>query len=64
MQIPDTVKYIVIGFMLFAAVAVDFVSKIMSIGFDLFFISIAVWVAWGMLKANKKEQEQNNGQKQ
>lgn len=53
MQIPNSVKLGAIGFMLFAAVAVDFVSKIMSIGFDLFFITGAIWVAWPML--NKKD---------
>lgn len=53
MEIPDSIKYIAIGLMLFAAVAVDFVSKIMSIGFDLFFISIAVWIAWTMMQKSK-----------
>jgi len=55
MEIPDGVKYVAIGLMLFAAIAVDFISHIMSIGFDLFFISIAVWIGWGLLQKSKKE---------
>ena len=56
MKIPDSLKFIAIGLMLFASVAVDFVSKIMSIGFDLFFISLAVWIAYPMIVKKKKEE--------
>ena len=56
MQIPDGVKYVAIGLMLFAAVAVDFVSKLLSIGFDLFFVSIAAYIGWQMLQAKDKKE--------
>jgi len=52
-EIPNAVKLGVVLVMLFAAVAVDFVSKVMSVGFDLFFISIAIWVALPMLNGKK-----------
>lgn len=57
MQIPDGLKYAAIGLMLFAAVAVDFVSKIMSMGFDLFFVSIAGWIGWNLLQSAKKSKQ-------
>ena len=40
--------------MLFAAVAVDFMSKFLSIGFDLLFIGIAVWIMIPVIKGDKK----------
>ena len=57
MKIPAYVKLAAVGFLLFAAVAVDFVSKFMSIGFDLFFISLAVWILWPMVKNSLEEKD-------
>ena len=57
MKIPSYVKLAAVGFLLFAAIAVDFVSKFMSIGFDLFFISLAVWILWPMVKNSLEEKD-------
>lgn len=41
--------------LLFGAVAVDFTSRLMSIGFDLFFVLLAVIVITPALKNGKKK---------
>lgn len=37
---------------LFGAIAVDFTSKLLSIGFDLFFILAAIYVAIPLIKTD------------
>lgn len=46
MHIPNRIKLVIVCVLLFGAIAVDFANKIMSIGFDLFFIGFAIWVAY------------------
>lgn len=41
--------------LLLGAVAVDFTSKLMSIGFDLFFVLLAITVVLPVLKNKKKQ---------
>jgi len=50
MEIPNQFKLIAAGVMLFGAVAVDFASSLMSVVFDLFFISLAIWVVLPVIK--------------
>ena len=52
MNIPVKLRFLGAGAMLFAAVAVDFMSKVMSVAFDLFFIALAVFVLWPVIKSS------------
>lgn len=54
MVMPNKVKIGLTCLLLFGAVAVDFANKLMSIGFDLFFIGLAIWVVWPVIKDNTK----------
>jgi len=46
----DKIKIAAAVILLFAAVAVDFVSSIMSMAFDLAFISGAIFILWPAIK--------------
>lgn len=42
--------------LLFGAIAVDFANKLMSVGFDMFFIVVAVWVILPILKSGFEDE--------
>lgn len=55
MEIPNKLKLGGAGALLLAAVAVDFISSMMSIAFDLAFVAGAVWIVWPILFPAKKD---------
>jgi len=57
MEIPNKLKLAGAGALLLAAVAVDFISSMMSIAFDLAFVAGAVWVVWPILFPSKKDED-------
>jgi hypothetical protein len=50
------IRMVTVIALLFGAVAVDFTSRLLSIGFDLFFVSLAVIVITPALKSGKKKE--------